>query len=116
MIYPIDAKYSYSYPYLTLFHRFREELPSSLVLLIIGHSMRDEAINDIVASCLVENPDPILVFIDPNTSKIDFLNKQLPFSSITVKERPILIEDDFSASQIPYKITNALVMGVPNKI
>lgn len=54
LIWPLRAKPIYEYPFSNMFDKFREQLRLEVPLIVIGHSLRDKAILDILLSVVDE--------------------------------------------------------------
>lgn len=79
MIWPLRAKPIYQYPFSNMFYEMREQLRLGVPLIVIGHSLRDEAILDILLSVAAEVSEKNrrgqsvkfkVLLMDPNAEEI----------------------------------------------
>lgn len=68
MIYPISEKYMYTNPFLDMFYHFRNELVKSSCWLIIGYSLRDEAIKNLLLENA--NKNKMMIVVHPKAKMI----------------------------------------------
>lgn len=109
MIYPMHAKYVYSYPYYSLFRQFYENLIKSQVLVIIGHSMRDQAINDILTAAMIKNDSLAIIMVNIKPEDVYFLKTENNFlSRDKIKARTQVISEPFGTSICIQSILYAL--------
>jgi len=109
MIYPIHAKYVYSYPYFNMFSQLYEKLARSAACVIIGHSMRDEAINDVLTAAMIRNRSLKLVIVNIDPKDVCFLNMENKFiSKERIQERTNLVVEGFGTEKCLSSIIEAL--------
>jgi hypothetical protein len=108
MIYPLHSKYVYSYPYLPWFKKFYEQLCGSKVCLIVGHSMRDRGVNDIMTAALVSNPNLKLVFVNDVPDKIGILKESSPYIPQGIDSRSVIVPARFGEPGVIQRIIEAL--------
>lgn len=103
MIYPALSKNKQPIVYSWLSQRFKDELISSDVCIIIGYSFRDDDIKDTIIESLSGNHKLWLIIISPNASKH---NNSLTTNNIDIASRILCID-----SSIQKVLTNRTLHG-----
>jgi hypothetical protein len=99
MLYPIQQKDLYLYPWFNLFRRFRQDVQKSKTWLVIGYNFNDEFIRNIFLEAL-ESRDQTheLILVTPSAEKV--LKEKFSKYQHNVKIIPKKFGDQQTTSEI----------------
>lgn len=89
MIYPIQAKYIYNEPFLSIFNTMKKSLQDAEYTVIVGHSLRDDAIKAIFSDYIKKG-----ILIDPHAGDI------LKYNAPELQHKIIAIDKEFESPQV----------------